>query len=948
MSPESFSTWADLLPEALLLVSGQGTILTLNRGAKNLWGDREGMVGRRLAELDKGDPAALEQYLRACSRTREPLPGALLLACGAGEPVAYRCKGAVLAPHAQAAERRLLLRLVPRQRSPSEFAVLNEKINQLTREIVRRREVEVDLKAQREKLQITLDSIGDAVIVTDAQGQITSLNPVAGRLTGWGEEAIGQPLERVFRIINEKTRAPVEHPVAKVLSRGVIVGLANHTVLIARDGTERPIDDSAAPIKSNDGTILGVVLIFRDVTAARRAARSLRESNERLQLALYAGRMGTWEWHIRTHQVVWSPSLEAIHGLVPGTFPGTFTAFQEDIHPDDRERVLAAITQALEQRQEYHIEYRLVWSDGSIHWAEARGRLFYDETGEPVQMMGVCTDITEHKETEQRLKEQTRIAQTLNRIGHTLAAELDLDKLVQLITDESTVLVDAEIGAFFYKVIDDTGGMYRLHALSGIPQEAFDGSLFSCNTSLFDTTFQGEGAVRLDDITQDPRYESNSLRYDRPEERLPVRSYLAVPVSSRSGEILGGLFFGHSRPRVFEKADEQIMIGVAAQAAIAIDNARLYGEVREAARRKDEFLAMLAHELRNPLAPIRTGLDLLALEIGDNEIIGRMKAQVEHMVRLVDDLLDVSRIMQGKIELKKESIALVQVLNRAVETIRPLIDAQQHELTISLPEQPINLEADPVRLAQVISNLLHNAAKYTGKGGRIWLSAQQEGNIAVIRVRDNGLGIEPDLLPQVFELFTQSQRSIDRSQGGLGIGLTVARTLVEMHKGTITAHSPGEGWGSEFVVRIPVPSFEPPSTKPPQPEPTPNGGCILVVEDNPDVARIQQLLLSRLGPYQVYTAHDGPTALEAARAHRPDLILLDIGLPGMNGYEVARRLRHDPLFQQTLIVALSGYGQAEDRRRSKEAGFDEHLTKPPSLASLRALLSHPKLGVRTQ
>jgi CheY-like chemotaxis protein/two-component sensor histidine kinase len=354
--------------------------------------------------------------------------------------------------------------------------------------------------------------------------------------------------------------------------------------------------------------------------------------------------------------------------------------------------------------------------------------------------------------------------------------------------------------------------------------------------------------------------------------------------------------------------------------------------------------------LRNPLAPIRTGLDLLGLNAksrstDDNKIIHMMNAQVDHLVRLVDELLDVSRIMRGRIELKKEPLDLAQVIYQAVETVRSLIQSQQHDLTLSLPETTIFLNADPVRLTQVISNLLHNAAKYTPSGGQIRLSADREGKTAVIRVWDNGIGIESSLLPWVFDLFSQSQRSIDRAQGGLGIGLTVARSLVEMHQGTLTVHSEGEGKGSEFAIRLPLgaAAAEMPAIQQPPAEATSYGGCILIVDDNPDIVQTQQLLFSSLGPFQIHTAQDGPTALKIAKAHQPHLILLDIGLPGMSGYEVVRQLRSDPQFQHALLVALSGYGQPEDQRRSKEAGFDEHLVKPVSLETLLTLLNHPKL-----
>ncbi len=365
--------------------------------------------------------------------------------------------------------------------------------------------------------------------------------------------------------------------------------------------------------------------------------------------------------------------------------------------------------------------------------------------------------------------------------------------------------------------------------------------------------------------------------------------------------------------------------------------------LREADRRKDEFLAMLAHELRNPLAPIRSGLDLLALGEVTPEVIALMLRQVEQLVRLVDDLLDVSRIMRGKVELRCQPVELARIIERAEETSRPLIDAQQHALTVSLPEDPVWLEADPVRLAQVIANLLNNAAKYTEPGGRIWLTGERSDGEAVIRIRDTGVGIDPELMPHIFELFTQAERSIDRSLGGLGIGLTVAKSLTELHGGRLSARSDGPGQGSEFVISLPL-RAPPEQRRLGVMEPVPaSGRRILIVDDNAAAARILVLLLEKMGPHEVLAVHDGQAALEAACEFRPDLMLIDVGLPRMDGYELTRRLRERPELNGILLVALTGYGSDEDRRRSMEAGMDEHLVKPPSLDRLRSVLEHPRL-----
>lgn len=366
--------------------------------------------------------------------------------------------------------------------------------------------------------------------------------------------------------------------------------------------------------------------------------------------------------------------------------------------------------------------------------------------------------------------------------------------------------------------------------------------------------------------------------------------------------------------------------------------------LRDADRRKDEFLAMLAHELRNPLAPIRSGLDLLAFDGAESDVVGTMQQQVELLIRLVDDLLDVSRIMRGKIDLRLEVCELAPIIERAVETTRPQIESLRQNLRLRLPQQPVWLNADTVRLAQAISNLLHNASKYNHQGGDILLAVAVEADQLVLSVTDSGIGIEPELLPRVFDLFTQATRSIDRSQGGLGIGLTVVKSLIEMHGGTVAAKSAGPEQGSEFQVRLPT--LQPA-------EGTPAPGLIrdsahtyriLIVDDNIASAKMLSKLLAKLGRHEILLAHDGPDAIVAAQRHHPEIILLDLGLPKMNGFEVAKRLRRHPDSQSTLIVALTGYGTEEDRRRSREAGCDDHLVKPPGVDALRYVLNHPKLA----
>jgi signal transduction histidine kinase len=398
--------------------------------------------------------------------------------------------------------------------------------------------------------------------------------------------------------------------------------------------------------------------------------------------------------------------------------------------------------------------------------------------------------------------------------------------------------------------------------------------------------------------------------------------------------------------RPFSADDLALCEALASRAAIALENANLYKDLERADRQKNEFLSMLAHELRNPLAPIRTAVDVLRLK-GDGqpeidwarEIINR---QTKHLVRLVDDLLDVSRITGGKIRLDLEALNAATVVAAAVETSRPLVEESGHELTVSLPDEPIWIRCDRVRLAQVLSNLLNNAAKYTQRGGSIRLEVNRVEGEVLFRVCDNGIGISAEMLPKVFELFTQVERSIDRSQGGLGVGLTVVKRLVEMHGGRVDATSRGAGCGSEFVVRLPMleAPIEPATATDAPAESTALAPSlrVLVVDDNTDAAESLAWLLKH-GDHEVRTAHNGRQAIELAREFRPQAVVLDLGLPELDGYEVARHLRQSDETRGALLVALSGYGQQEHRRRSNEAGFNYHFVKPLDFGALQRILS---------
>lgn len=712
-------------------------------------------------------------------------------------------------------------------------------------------------------------------------------------------------------------------------------------------GDIRWLQCQSAPHRLGCGKIVweGVIL---DVTTRKQAEVALRDQETRLSLALEAGRMGTWQWDLATNEMDWSPQLEAIHGLQPGSFPGKFEAFQHNMHPDDREAVLASLTEAIETGNEHHVEYRLVRPDGSMHWVEARGKLFHDESGRPTRMVGVCMEIDERKKTELDLRflnEASRSLASLVDYESTLQKVAGLavphfadwctvylpdgpDKLRQLAVahiDPAKVQLAMELAERWPASPDVPGGPYTVVRTGrAVLIESIDDEL-------------------LQQSAQDEEH-LDALR------KLGLKSYMGMPLTVRD-ETIGMIAFASAESgRRYTTADLAIAEDLARRAAIATENARLYAKLQEEGRRKDEFLAMLAHELRNPLAPIRSGIDLLGMMNVEAEILETMQQQVEHLTRLVDDLLDVSRVMRGRVELRREPVELSSIVARAAETLRPMIERHQQELTVAVAPGPVWLHADAMRLTQVVINLLTNASKYTEPGGKIFLSTepqvQAQSPGVLIRVRDTGIGIDSEILPHVFGLFTQADRSLDRSQGGLGIGLTIVKSMVEAHDGNVTVRSDGPNQGSEFAVWLPT------SPSPPEPSPvaanepraTSSAHRILIVDDNVPAAKMLGLLLHKMGDHQVVVAYDGKGAIREAEHHRPDIILLDIGLPMMDGFEVVRQLRRRPPFRHTLIVALTGYGTDEDRRRALEAGFDHHLVKPPQAKDLQALLDQPRRG----
>jgi signal transduction histidine kinase/CheY-like chemotaxis protein len=551
-----------------------------------------------------------------------------------------------------------------------------------------------------------------------------------------------------------------------------------------------------------------------------------------------------------------------------------------------------------------------------------------------------AADLIERSQAEAALRQSEADARFLAALGERIRLARDAEGLLYEVSRSTGDYLD--IRHCFFAEVDEANdrGLVRRDHCRGAESAAGEYRISEYSPAARAEIAAGRIIINCDS-REDPR---TAATYEATYGPRGERAYVAVPLM-RDGRWEGTFWVSTDEPRRWQAREVALLETVAERTWNAVEKLIAEEALREANRRKDEFLAMLAHELRNPLAPILNAVEVLRIACPEDgqqqwarEVIQR---QTQHLTRLVDDLLDVSRITRGKVNLRRGPLELSAVIRGAVEASCSLIDARRHELKITLPPEPVRVEGDLTRLVQVVSNLLNNAAKFTDEGGHIQLEAGEESGEAVIRVRDNGIGLPADLLPHVFEPFRQADRSLDRAHGGLGIGLTLVRQLVELHGGRVEARSEGPGRGSEFLVRLPVhvPAAVP-SSEVLSGERTRSAAPslrILIVEDSVDAAETLALLLYLRG-HEVRTAGDGPAGLNAAHAFRPHVILCDIGLPGMSGYEVAERLRKQADFTRTPLIAISGYGQEEDLQRSHEAGFDLHLTKPVEPDTLAALL----------
>jgi PAS domain S-box-containing protein len=573
-------------------------------------------------------------------------------------------------------------------------------------------------------------------------------------------------------------------------------------------------------------------------------------------------------------------------------------------------------------------------------------------------------EITERRRAEDALRDETRVLEILNRTGTTLASKLDLQAVVQAVTDAATQLSGAKFGAFFYNVSDAKGDSYVLYALTGAPRSAFEKFGQPRATALFGPTFRGEGPIRVDDVPNDPRYGQLGPHFGMPQGHPPVRSFLAVPVASRSGEVIGGLFFGHPEPGMFGERAERLTVGIASQAAVAIDNARLY-EAEQTARAqaermsemKDEFLATLSHELRTPLSAILGWSQVLKRrKVGEAELeqaleIIERNARVQ--TQLIEDLLDMSRITSGKVRLDIQPVEPSSFIDAAVETVRLAASAKGVRLEKVLDPAAGPISGDPNRLQQVVWNLLSNAIKFTPKEGKVQVVLERVNSHIEISVADTGIGIQPEFVGHVFERFRQADASTTRRFGGLGLGLSIVKHLVELHGGTVRAHSLGEGRGTTFTVHLPLAVVQRTADSAQRVHPRTHkdlpqdyrvanltGVRVLVVDDETDARELLRRVLADCGA-EVLAASNAAEALRLVPLERPHVLVSDIGMPEMDGYELLKQLRGLGESQGGKLpaIALTAFARSEDRTRALRAGFLVHVSKPVEPSELVATVA---------
>jgi PAS domain S-box-containing protein len=737
------------------------------------------------------------------------------------------------------------------------------------------------------------DSMPQRPIDAGLADLVLPVEQMPARLQAWAEGLARHPLvERLEKELQD-TRADLQAAMEELASSNEELKASNEEL---RSSNEE-LASSNERLQSANGEL-------------RRIEEALRDSAERLGLAFEAARAGAWEWDLRTNANQWSDELWTLYGLDPQSVEPSYEAWRGAVHPDDRARAEAVVQEAAKKGTELNLEFRVGRPEGAERWLFSRARPLRDAKGQVARFNGIVLDITERKRAQDALRESQ------GRYRSLFENMLEGFAFCRMIYDERGRPID-----FLY--LDVNEAFSRLTGLAQVigkrVTEVIPG-IREAEPQLLETY------GRVASTAQPERFEIHFK---------PLDLWLSIAVYSPLPEHFVAVFDN-----------------ITARKRAEVEREALLEALREADRRKTEFLAVLSHELRNPLTPIRNSLHILARAAPGGEQAQRagkvIERQVTHMARLVDDLLDVTRISRGKIQLQREALELGELVRRTVEDHRSMFLNNGVALEAELGARGLWTHGDPTRLAQVVGNLLQNAAKFTPRGGRTTVALERSGEEqALLRVADTGAGIAAGVLERLFEPFTQAEATLDRSRGGLGLGLSLVKRLVEMHGGSVSVTSLGVGQGAQFAVSLPLMSGAGlDEVAGPAPSDRGNSRRVLLIEDNVDTAESLREALE-LDAHAVEVAHTGPAALEKARAFKPDIVFCDIGLPGMDGYAVARAMRADPALARLPLVALTGYAAIEDVEKARAAGFDYHLAKPPTMEALERLLSRlvpPRAG----
>ncbi len=850
------------------------------------------------------------------------------------------------------------------------------------RDITARRRAEEAMKASHDRFAAIIDQSPVGIFLLDSDLRFQHVNATAQPFLGEIENPIGRTLSDVASTLwPPEVATTLSDLFRRTLETGV-PHFDKHFAAVRKDlGEQQYYEWELHRITLPDGQ-KGLVCYFIEISTHVHAQEALRRREEEMlaladsipQLAWMAAPEGHIFWYNRRWYDYTGTTFEQMEGW------GWQSVHDPKILPQVIERWKASI----ETGAPFDMEFPLRRADGVFRWFLTRVNPLRDNEGKVVRWFGTNTDIDQAKRAEDAVRGEASILELINKTGSAIAAELDLQTIVQSVTDTGTKLTDAKFGAFFYNITDENGDALLLYALSGAPREAFEKFGHPRATALFGPTFRGEGPIRSDDILQDPRYGTMAPHHGMPKGHLPVRSYLAVPVTLRSGEVVGGLFFGHPEPSIFTERSERLIVAVAAQAAIAIDNARLFEaaqrelrqrkeaeadrerllvsekEARAQAERetamKDEFLATVSHELRTPLNAILGWANLLRTGSSDTVDITEGLEVIERNARsqaqIIEDLLDMSRIVSGNIRLDVQQVDVVQVINASLDSVRPTAAAREIRLTSVLDPQAGPISGDPARIQQILWNLLTNALKFTPKGGRVHVVLERVESHLEIAVSDSGRGIAPEFLPHVFDRFRQADASTTREHRGLGLGLAIVKNLSELHGGSVRAHSAGRDQGAVFTVTFPLTAAHGASVKTrhhprsgacigPKGEPIQLDGIrVLAVDDEPDARHLIKRVLANCGA-EVETAESGAATLAILAKTQPQVLIMDIGMPGEDGYTVMRKVRALPAKKGGRIpaIALTAFARSEDRRRAILSGFQMHMAKPVEPSELIAMVA---------